>query len=226
VTKDGGNMMPREASFRPVHLICVGPFAEAVNQEFETMRNDIIGTEVVDDTFPLPSTWPASRVNVLVSWRPVPSLCELLNQVSYDLHCPFVPVIQDLTAIRLGPIVVPGQGPCWHCWITRWRQHSGWTKERTSLLQYYAAHPEAGPQGYLEPFVTMAAVRIAQTITNIDSDDALPGSVWQVDMMTRQIATATVVGVHDCSWCGLGKPRLTRSVAGLQQELSYLNVGH
>jgi bacteriocin biosynthesis cyclodehydratase domain-containing protein len=218
--------MQQAASFEPAHLICVGPFATAVKQELLGMRNDITATEVVDDTFPLPSSWPISRLHVLVSWRPVPTLCELLNQISFEQRRPFLPVIQDLTALRLGPIVKPGEGPCWHCWMTRLRQHSGWTKERTSLLQYYATHPAAGPQGFLQPYVMMTAARIAQTINDFDSSEAVPGFVWQVDMLTRQIITSTVVGVHDCSWCGLGRPKKTRSVEGFLQQLSYLSEGN
>jgi bacteriocin biosynthesis cyclodehydratase domain-containing protein len=205
-----------------VHLLSVGPFGEAVGSYLKTIRDDIAQTSVIDNTVPLPATWPDARLHVLVAWRPVPDLCELLNQLSHEWQRPFFPVIQDLTAIRFGPIVVPGRGACWKCWVTRWHQHSGWTKERASLLSYYASHSSVGPAGYLEPFALMTAVRIAQTVTAVDSATATPGSLWQIDMLTRQVTGSIVVGVHDCRWCGLGRPKATRSFAEMQKELKYL----
>lgn len=213
-------MMPVE-SFAPAHLICVGPFARAIAQYLKMVCPLVTETHV-DDTVPSPSTWPNARLNVLVAWRPVPDLCDLLNRISYELRRPFLPVIQDLAVLRVGPIIAPGHGPCWHCWITRWRQHSGWTKERSSVLDYYRAHRTAGPQGYLEPFAKMAATLIAQTMASIESSTAIPGYIWQIDMITRSVSTAVVVGVHDCSWCGLGRPKETRSFAALQEQLSFL----
>jgi bacteriocin biosynthesis cyclodehydratase domain-containing protein len=213
-----------EASLPSVHLLSCGPFGEAVGRYLKTIREDMAYTHVIDDMLPLPSTWPEARINVLAAWRPVPDLCELLNQLSHERRRPFLPVIQDLTALRFGPLVIPGRGACWNCWVTRWRQHSGWTKERESLLRYYATHPCDGPAGYLEPFALMAAARISQTMSAVDSCIAIPGCVWQIDVLTRQVDTSTVVGVHDCSWCGLGRPKATRTFADMRKELTYLWV--
>lgn len=206
----------------PLHVLSVGPFGRKVASYLAALRSDITDTTVVDGIVPLPSTWPSARLMILVSWRPVPDLCELLNQLSHEWQRPFLPVIQDLTAIRLGPLVLPGRGSCWNCWVTRWRQHSGWTKERASLWRYYAEHPSAGPLGYLEPFALITAARIAQTVAAFDSSTATPGHIWQIDMMTRQVATSTVVGVHDCPLCGLGRSKTTRSFAAMHKELEYL----
>jgi len=56
----------------------------------------------------------------------------------------------------------------------------------------------------------------------LDAGEALPGQVWQIDMINRKITTSTVVGVHDCPRCGLHRPGPTRSHAEMQQALAYL----
>jgi bacteriocin biosynthesis cyclodehydratase domain-containing protein len=210
------------ATNNPVHVLSVGPFGRSVLRHLRSLRNDLTETDVVDNLVPLPSTWPVARMVALASWRQVPDLCELLNQVSFETRRPFIPVMQDSTAIRLGPVVVPGSGACWNCWMTRWRQHSGWTKERMSLLRHYSAHPEEGPRGYLESFAAMAAIRVSEVITALDQGCVVPGHIWQIEVLTGEITTGTAIGVHDCPWCGLGKPKQARSVSGLQEELAYL----
>jgi bacteriocin biosynthesis cyclodehydratase domain-containing protein len=206
----------------PVHLLSAGPFGRAVVRNLKSLRGDVVDTDVSNNLFPLPSTWPASRLLALVSWRPVMELSEMLNEISHERRIPLIPAIQDLTAIRIGPIILPGRGPCWNCWIARWRQHSGWTHERTSLSRHYATHPEAGPAGYLESFAAMTACRLSQVIASVDSNEARAGSIWQVEMLTGETSTAFVIGVHDCPCCGLRRPKSTRSVAELQTSLAYL----
>jgi bacteriocin biosynthesis cyclodehydratase domain-containing protein len=193
-----------------------------VVRHLRSLRNDVVDTDVSDNLFPLPATWPASRMMALVSWRPILELSEMLNEISHARRISFIPAIQDLTAIRIGPIVLPGSGPCWNCWITRWRQHSGWTQERMALSQHYATHPEAGPGGYLESFAGMTACRLTEVIGSVDSNEARPGSIWQVEMLTGEVSTGLVTGVHDCPFCGLGRSRSARSVGELKTSLAYL----
>lgn len=212
-------MIQQEVALNPVHVLSAGPFGRAVARHLHSLRGDLAHTDVADNLVPLPSTWPAARIRVLVTWRPAAGLCELLNQFSYETQRSFIPVMQDLTAIRVGPIVMPGNGPCWHCWITRWRQHSGWVKERMALTQYYSSHPQDGPRGYLEPLAAMAAIRLDEVIAAVDAETAVPGYIWQIDVLTGEINAGIVVGVHDCRWCGLSKPKETRAVAELRQEL-------
>jgi bacteriocin biosynthesis cyclodehydratase domain-containing protein len=216
------NVFETGVSINPVHVLSVGPFGQAVVRHLDSLGTDLIHTDIACNLLPLPSAWPAARIVALVSWRPVSDLCELLNEFSHDSRIPFVPVVQDLTAIRVGPIIVPGSGPCWHCWTTRCRQHSGWTKERMSLSQHYSSHPQDGPRGYLEGFAAMAANRLTDAISVLDAKAATPGSVWQIDILTGEITTSRVIGVHDCRWCGLGKPKETRSAIELREALSYL----
>jgi bacteriocin biosynthesis cyclodehydratase domain-containing protein len=215
-------MADLRTSTLPVQLLAVGSFGRAVAAYLKTFCADLYETSVDDDVIPLPETWPAARLTVLTAWRPVPSLCELLDDVCHRWNRPFVPLILDSTILRLGPIVMPGQEGCWGCWTRRYNQHITWPEERSALLQYYASHPDSGPKGFLEPFAMMGASQLRQTIEALDSSTARPGHVWQIDMLTGNITTSTVVGLQGCTRCGEHRPEATRSYAEMRQTLSYL----
>lgn len=215
-------MNKQQNAIGSVHLLSVGPFGHSVGNYLRIFRDDVHVTPVNDNTIPLPDTWPDSRIIAVAAWRPVPTLCELLNQLSFERYCPFLPLILDSSILRLGPIVSPGNGACWNCWVRRSHQHSAWPKEQSALLQHYASYPDFGPQGYLEPFAMMGAAKITEAINSLDSSTAIPGHIWQIDMLTRKIATSTVVGIHDCPRCGLHRPVATRSFAEMQRGLAYL----
>jgi bacteriocin biosynthesis cyclodehydratase domain-containing protein len=206
----------------PVLLLSVGGFGLAVAKFLVTLRTDVEELVVTDDTIPLPEVWPHARMHLIASWRPVHHICDLLNELSHGWRTPFVPLVADSKRLQLGPVTIPGGGSCWACWVRRSRQHAAWPKEYSALLEYYASHPQAGPQGYLEPFALMAAVRLSETIDALDRSTATAGEVWQIDMITREITTSMVVGVHDCPWCGLGQSPRTRSFAGIQSHLADL----
>ncbi|MGH9898091.1 MAG: TOMM precursor leader peptide-binding protein [Pyrinomonadaceae bacterium] len=215
----------KEEQVEPVHLLSVGTFGRVVADYLRMFREDISETAAEDYKLLLSETrktWPIARITVIAAWRPVLELCELLDDFSHEWQRPFVPLVLDAKALRLGPVVIPGRGSCWHCWSRRLNQHSAWTNAEAALLQHYKSNPDSGPRGYLEPFAMMAATRIAHIIDALDSSQAMPGHIWQIDMMTREITTSTVVGIHDCPRCGLHRPAPTRSFAEMQSELAYL----
>ena len=203
---------------KPVHVIWSGTFGKVVATDLGVLRSDCLSAVSAEDV----ASFPEARIRVLAAWRPVPRLCELLDEVSHESRCPFLPLISDATTLRLGPVIIPGKGSCWSCWIKRGRQHDPWVDRREALSQYYAVHPDKGPQGYLRPFAMMSAARLSAIINEIDAGSALGGYVWQVNMMTREITTCIAVGVHDCPRCGRQCPSATRSFAEMKEKLGYL----
>jgi bacteriocin biosynthesis cyclodehydratase domain-containing protein len=145
-----------------------------------------------------------------------------MEELSYKWRLPFIPVVIDSARLQIGPVIVPGETACWTCWIHRSRQHSPWPDSHASLLQHYATHASEGPAGYLELFAEMAASRVHSIIESLESSASDPGSIWQIDMLTRKILTGRVVGIHDCPRCGNRLAPDTRSYISLQQDLSYL----
>jgi bacteriocin biosynthesis cyclodehydratase domain-containing protein len=205
-------------SSKPLHVLSVGAFGQAVSRYLK----DIVETVVTERQLPMPEVWPASRMLLLASWRPVPTLCELLGDLSFEWVLPFIPLILDSTSMRLGPVILPGAGSCWRCWLQRNKQHAQWPKEQLALLEHYATHAEAGPRGYLEAFAMMAAARLKWTISQLNSGSPMGGYIWKIDMVTREITASTVIGVHGCPQCGVQRPTITRSVDDMIRQLGYL----
>ena len=205
-----------------VHILSVGDFGQAVATHLKALQPDVVETVVKNDTVPMPEMWPASRVTVIAGWRPAPNLCELLEELSYRWQRPFIPLFQVSSVLRLGPVVVPGEGPCWSCWIQRFRQHAEWPEAEAALLEHYARHAEAGPRGFLEPFAVMAAARLSQTLQQLSAKDPIAGQIWQIHMLTREITTGQMVGVHGCPRCGLHREPSVRAFATMREDLAYL----
>jgi bacteriocin biosynthesis cyclodehydratase domain-containing protein len=202
-----------------VHILTAGRFGHAVAGELAKLRPDVV--EVCVGAAPPPlERWPASDAIVVASWRPVPSLCDVVDRACHDRRLPFVPVIVDAAELCVGPVVVPGRGPCWACWALRLTQHARWGSDRSLLLQHYAVNHEAGPQGHFAPFATMGAARVSQILDSPPGATLPAGHVWQIDMITREITTSTVVGVHDCPRCGRHLRPRERTFSEMQQRLA------
>lgn len=212
-------MREQQTSADGVHLLSVGPFGNAVAEYLRRFRNDVTETTVTDESS---VRLEIARITAVAAWRPVPKLCERLNELSFQWQRPFVPLIVESAALRLGPLVIPGRGACWRCWEQRSKQHSEWLLAQSALSQHYSANPDVGPQGYLAPFAMMAATRIAEAIEDLDSSSAVAGYVWQIDMISRAITTGVVVGVHDCPRCGLHRRTSELSFAEMERDLGYL----
>jgi bacteriocin biosynthesis cyclodehydratase domain-containing protein len=205
----------------PIHLVCVGAFGKGVGEYFERLRGDTRKTILPKGRIPEHQDWANARAIVLAAWRPVPDLCEWLDDFCYERRIPWVPVMLELNVVRVGPLLIPGAS-CWDCWVKRSRQHTLWPEAVRNLLEHYASHPGEGPTGYLEPFAMIAATQINLLIEEMDSAVAVPGYIWQIDMMDRRITTSRVIAVHDCARCGLRRSRATRSYLEMRLELAHL----
>jgi bacteriocin biosynthesis cyclodehydratase domain-containing protein len=207
--------MPKEH----IQVLTLGRFADAVYEYLQELCPDVAQTRLDDVSLPAEL---GGRIWIAVAWRPAPSICSALNKRSHVTGRPFVPVIVDNTALQLGPVVLPNHGACWECWVRRSNQHSPWPAARDALFKYYDANTQAGPPGYLEPLAMVAAARTAAIVEAVDSGSALGGYTWQMDMITRAVATGTVVGVHGCDQCGLGRSVEERTFSAMRDDLSWL----
>ena len=206
-----------------LHLLTVGPFGKAVAQHLRTLAE--FRETSVTDTAMVNQVWSMADINVVVAWRPVPTLCAVLDDLSFQRRTPFLPLILEGRVLTAGPFVVPGAGSCWHCWDLRCQQHADWPLEREALSNYYASHPEAGPNGYLEPFAMMGAARIHEAVTLFEQGRGIPGEICQIDMLSLAITQTVPPGVNDCPRCGLHRPPATRGFSDLQNRLAYLWPG-
>lgn len=204
----------------PVHVVSVGSFGRAVARRLRSLRRDVVETAGEDAA--AAAEWPAARIGVVAAWRPVPDLCDSSDEESHRRGRPFLPLVVESATLCLGPVIVPGAGSCWRCWVRRTHQHAPGSSRRLALWRHYAGDSGAGPQGYLEPFAAVAAARVSQIVDALDAHEPVAGQVWQMHMITRRITTATLVGVHACPRCGLRREARTRSHAEMQRALAPL----
>ncbi len=207
--------MPKE----DIQVLTLGKFADAVYEYLRELCPGVAQTRIDDMRLPAEL---GGRIWVVVTWRPAPSICSALNERSHVSGRPFVPVIVDNTSLQLGPVVLPHRGACWECWARRSNQHSPWPGARDALFKYYDANAQAGPPGYLEPLATVAAAKTAAIVEAVDSGSARGGYIWQMDIITRAVATSTVVGVHGCNQCGLGRSTDERTCSSMRDDLGWL----
>ena len=204
----------------PVILFCVGPFGRAVAESLRKFRTDIVGAQFESDQ--AIARQYSARIYAVASWRPAPELFTAIHETAQLHKRPFLPLLMDGKTMQLGPVTVPKCGPCWNCWERRTRQHDQLRRYRSALSAHYAANPNSGPQGFLTPFAMIGAARLAETIDGLDAMAPLAGQVWRIDMITRQIATGAVVGIHGCTYCGEHRRPDTRSFAQMRDALAYL----
>ena len=110
--------MPDATTTLPLaHVLSIGGFGRAVAQHLKSLRRDVVETTISGDVLPLPEVWPRAKALVVASWRPAPNIFELAEDLSYRWRLPFVPAFVEGNWLRVGPLVVPGHGSCWSCWV-------------------------------------------------------------------------------------------------------------
>jgi bacteriocin biosynthesis cyclodehydratase domain-containing protein len=200
-------------------IVTYGPFGRAVGVHLATLRPSL---ETVSLTLGCEVEAGKVDVRLLAAWRPEVDACLRMDAASHRDGRVFLPLVVDDSMLVVGPLVIPGRSACWHCYHRRMRQHAIWPAHRAALAAHYEQHPETGPRGYLEAFAMLGAARLAQMLAAIETGDARGGEVWELDLLTRETAVSTVVGIDACPRCGLGRDPADRSTRELRRALEYL----
>jgi bacteriocin biosynthesis cyclodehydratase domain-containing protein len=156
-------------------------------------------------------------VTVVVAGRPVPALTDRVDAWAFATGTPWLPVVVEGTALRAGPLVVPGESACHRCFRSRLRQHAAAPAVEVALDAYYRTSPADEPYGYLPGTVAVAADLIDQAVGD---PPAAAGRVRQRDLSSGRSTSGQVVGVHGCDRCGLHRDESNRSSADLYRSLS------
>lgn len=210
----GHNRLPKRADSRvqesvsrmtrladnPIGVLSLGQFGNRVAAYLKKLRSDCV--EIHND-FGCAQDSLRIRIYVLASWRAASRECTRLNNASYRNGIPFIPLIVNGRSMSVGPIVVPGQGACWECWIQRVKQHDPYAAMHSAIEDRYASDDDSGPAGFLEPVAYLGAVFISQAVDRLDGGDRSGGCVLRVDMLSREVSHSRVVQVHGCQFCGL-----------------------
>jgi bacteriocin biosynthesis cyclodehydratase domain-containing protein len=197
----------------PVLILPVGPFGDAVARHLARLRPDTLRGHAEEVGRPHA---PSRRVTVVAAWRPVVALCGALDRDSRRLNRPFVPLVIEGATLSIGPVVRPGAAGCWHCWMRRRDQHYPFAAARAAVAAFYDRDPDAGPRGYFEAAALLGATQLSRTIDRIDRGECAGGDLWQMNVLTRDVTTSTVIGADACPSCGLGRPLHDRTYRELR----------
>ncbi len=199
----------------PVHLIAVGDFGAAVAERLMQARGRMALSVEGEGPWPASASaaWPRARLRILLAWRETPKLAETIDVRSADWGTPWLPVVLEHPRLRVGPVVVPGSGPCYRCFRERRAQHEQDSAITDALHAHYDATPAAGPAGFLPHHVGLAAALVEAELQRFDNgslaDNA--GTVRHYHLLEHQASAAKVVAVHGCDRCRHTKPVSTWS---------------
>ncbi|MGW3041163.1 TOMM precursor leader peptide-binding protein [Kitasatospora sp. NPDC001159] len=191
-----------------LHVLAVGAFGRAVGDRLASRRQAVVSPET--DLFQ-PGRWPRARLRVVAAWRETPALFDLVDRLAFATGTPWLPVTMGVSALRVGPAVLGGRGPCYRCFLARQYQHQQLRELDRRLLRAYDADPALGPDGFLE-----AHAVLAETTAGLAADALLGGEdqtergrVRSFDLLSATVSTLTVVPVHGCERCDRPEPDAT-----------------
>lgn len=193
-------------------ILAVGPFGAAVGQHLRAM---------------LP-TGSTDGVLVLAAWHPVPGLYRQVEHAAYERGVPWIAAVMEHPWLRIGPVVVPGAGPCHRCFERRRQQHAPAGRIDRAVERHYEMSDEAGPHGFLPATVWLTAGLLADMIGRLQQHrDGEAGRIRMINILTQQLTAGRTVGIHGCPRCGLRRDEARRSSdrlrTSLQEALRWTN---
>lgn len=199
-------------TFTHISLTGVGPFGRRVtallDQRWERARTEP-GDRPAADAFGGPD-----HLVVLAQWRPDHGLSEDVDARAHATGTPWLPVTADHPMVLVGPLVLPGTGPCFRCFLDRKAQHDAHTDHTVDTLAAYGRDPGLGAAGYLPQHARTAAGLAARALA---APQRAVGRVATLPLGELDIRRDAVTGRHGCDRCGAayGPPEVRR----LRREL-------
>ena len=189
---------------KPIFVLTSGPFGQAVGQQV-CLRLQADGRAA--EALALPLEQPsmaavaarAAAIAVAV-WRPYPQALRWLDDACFGQGVPWTLAELHGTRLTCGPVVVPGQGPCHHCYQRRWASHHPAPDRELVIERAYRHDPTLGPKGFVQPMVAIAASALVE---DLHQPALRAGQVRLVDVLTGAVQETAVLGIHACPRCGV-----------------------
>lgn len=145
-----------------------------------------------------------SKAVIVAMWRPCPAACEEADALAFQRQQPWLPVVMDHPHVRVGPLVVPGQGACFACFSARYDQHDGQRAISAALHAGYDRDPGLGPRGYLDHHARLAAALAEMTLGDLSADwrTAAAAEVRTFNVYRSVIRRHPVTARSGCPRCG------------------------
>ena len=197
---------------RPRILLCVeGSFGRSVARDLKSYCFEVSEVYLDGATRVTEIPFASGDVVVLISSKPLPSLCSDLDGIASSGELTFLALTLYGNYIQVGPLVRRWCECCWSCFQTRLAHHMGESDVRKTITNYYEDSAASGPQGFLRPFSLLSAARLAQVLCDLDLTTNRD-EVWQLSLDSGAIETGSPLGLHGCSRCGTQRVEETRTI--------------
>jgi bacteriocin biosynthesis cyclodehydratase domain-containing protein len=199
------------AASRSVALVGVGQFGERV---CATLASECAGAEEFGTCGPaIPAAFSSGVSTVVLAlWRPCPQLCEMADELSFRYLVPWLPVIMEHPVIRIGPLVLPPNGPCFSCYTRRRAQHDLQQWATAVLQQAYDHDQGCGPRGYLPHHARMAAALAHRALDALVTAEPQreatqeAGEITTIRLVWGDLRVSHLTACHDCDRCTASAP--------------------
>ncbi|MFE9254187.1 TOMM precursor leader peptide-binding protein [Streptomyces sp. NPDC006879] len=185
----------------PTHILWTGAFGRSVADHlsstlgWQASATDALGRRSAE--------WPHAGLRIVATWRHETALLARVARLHASWGTVWLPVVQEFPVIRVGPLVVPGEGPCYSCYLRRREQHEQGRVVSQALEASFETSPQNGVGGYADAQAMIAAGVTADLVARYRAGQQVePGRVVFYNVLTRSLFADTVIGVHGCRECG------------------------
>jgi bacteriocin biosynthesis cyclodehydratase domain-containing protein len=197
---------------KPILILTRGPFGQAVGEQV-CQRLHGLGRAAQAQELPLDGAALAAAVArasaiAVALWRPYPQELRWLDDACFAAGVPWTMAELHGTRLTCGPVVVPGAGPCHHCFQRRWASHHPAPERELVIERAYRQDPALGPKGFVQPLVAIAASALVE---DLHEPAARAGQLRLVDVLSGAVQETAVLGIHACPRCGIHHPGPTGS---------------
>ena len=148
--------------------------------------------------------------------EPAVKIFEAANEACLQKKIPWLGV--GLSGVQgvIGPLVIPGETPCYRCYKLRERGNAPHVDEYTSFEDYLRANPDHQvKQGSLRAFDSLigslAALEVVYALTNISDPKSL-GNLLVVDLLSFDIEAHPILRLPRCPVCSPTRDKPKRKV--------------
>jgi bacteriocin biosynthesis cyclodehydratase domain-containing protein len=140
---------------------------------------------------------------------------ESADEAAHHSRIPWLGVEVEHQRATVGPLVVPGQGPCHACFRRRRMQHDPQWPLTRALRAARVREEALRPRGFLPHHPRMVAGVVAMLLGSAAGRMAAAGSVVTVQFDRSTVTRDMVVGCHGCARCGTSAAQPGRDLGTL-----------
>jgi bacteriocin biosynthesis cyclodehydratase domain-containing protein len=211
---------------KPILVLTAGEFGQAAGERLGALlqadgravrREALVGA----DPARIKTLVAAAAAIAVMAWRPYVERFRQIDDACHEAGTPWTLAEWHGTRLTCGPVVVPGHGPCYHCYQRRWASHHPAPEREMVIERAYARDDALGLPGYIRPLVDVAASAAREYLADPAQH---AGRLRLVDVLSGTVQETAVLGIHACPRCGLkhAGPAGTRFVERLQPAVEEL----